>query len=276
MSFLRKFAAVYLILLAMGSVLVNVFWLGHALDPQVSAMLQGPSFDHLFGTDSLGRDLFARLLLSARLSMAVGLGGAFFSVLIGMLYGMAAGWGGRFVDRWLMRGADLFQAIPSFMLVAVCCLAFQARAPFEDSAWRTGFALVIGIAISHWMSVARVTRVLVLRSRTLPYVEAARALGGSEGHILRRHVIPMLLPSLAILLGLHLPSAILYESFMSFIGVGIQPPETSWGVLVQEGWRSLAVAPHLVVFPAFILFLTIWSLHLLFDPFRLSQRDSGE
>lgn len=276
MSPLRKAAAVYLVVLVAASILASVFWTDAAIDPQVSAMMQPPSFAHWFGTDSLGRDLLAKLLIGARISLAVGLAGSLLSVSLGLLYGLVSGWRGGGTDRWFMRGADLFQSIPSFMLVAIFCLALNTSLPLDDGVLKTSLSLVLGISLTHWMTVARMTRGLVLRARTLPYVEAARALGGTEKHILRRHVVPHLVPSLAILLGLQIPSAILYESFMSFIGVGIQPPDTSWGVLVQEGWRSLGVAPHLALFPALVLFLTVWSLHLLFDPFGLSEVPSAD
>ena len=261
MSPSKKIAVVYLILLVGSSMVATAFFLDRAITPSVVAVLAGPSWAHPFGTDSLGRDLLARLLVGAKVSLTVGLVGSLLTVAIGVL----AGWFGGWIDRGLMRGVDLIQSVPSFILVAVLCLGLQALLPSAM------LALILGIALTHWLTVARVTRGETMKARTTSFVEAARVLGGSDAQILRKHVLPHLTPTLWVLLGIQIPNTILYESFMSFIGVGVHAPETSWGVLVEEGWRLLALAPHLVFFPALILFLTVWSLNVLFDPFRLSR-----
>lgn len=263
----RRLALAYLALLVAASAVTVVFFADLAAEPRVSDVLQAPGWAHPFGTDSLGRDLLARLLVGAKVSLIVGLAGSALAVFVGVAYGLAAGWGGGWIDRVLMRGTDLLQSVPGFILVAVLCIGL--RPVFPAGPGGTLMALVFGIALTHWMTVARVVRGEVLKAKTLPFVEAARALGGSDAQILRRHVVPHLAPSLWVLLGLQIPNTILYESFMSFIGIGVQPPQTSWGILVEEGWRSLELAPHLVFFPALFLFLTVWSFNVLFDPFRL-------
>ena len=120
------------------------------------------------------------------------------------------------------------------------------------------------------MNIAKVARGLVISSKQLPYVEAARTVGGSDFKILWTHIRPNIIGPLLVVLGLQVPSNILYESFMSFIGIGVHPPQTSWGVLIQEGWRSLSTYPHTILGPSLILFMTVWSLHVLFEGKRRS------
>lgn len=241
------------------------------LSPQVDRVLLEPSFSHPFGTDSLGRDLLLRTVRGARVSLLVGIFGSLAAVSLGVLLGVTAGWKGGWVDRILMRLTEIFQSVPSFALVAVFTMAFQTQFLSDsDQVWGVMFSLILALMLTHWMSVARVTRGLVMQAKVQPFVEAARALGATQGHILRRHVGPQIAAPIAVLLGMQIPSQILYESFMSFIGLGVQAPETSWGLLVQEGWRSLSTYPHLILFPSLVLFLTVWSLHLL-GPKRLTD-----
>lgn len=258
----RMLAALWLLLLL--GVSLSAEWWGPALlMPDTSRVLESPGTGAIFGTDSLGRDLFARLALGTKVSLSVGLGGSLLAVLIGGLLGLFAGFQGGWVDRLLMRATDVLLSVPSFALVAVLCVGLQGPWFGPPGLTRDLASLGVAIGLTHWMNVARVTRGLVLQVKVQPFIEAARALGASENRLLWKHVGPSIAPQLAVLLSLQIPANILYESFMSFIGVGVQAPATSWGLLVQEGWRSLSVYPHLMLFPCLILFLTIWSLNLV-------------
>lgn len=231
----------------------------------IKNILQMPSWSHPFGTDSLGRDLLLRLFAGTKISVFVGLSAAALSLLIGSLYGWISGWSGGWTDRVLMRLTDIFLAVPNFIFVAVFTLAFQQSVSDGGGLASTIIALVLGIGLSHWMISARVTRAMIRQARTFPYIEAARALGASERRIFFQHLLPQLRGTLWTLFGLQVPASILYESFMSFVGLGVQPPNTSWGALVQEGWGALSTHPHLILFPTLILFLTVWSLQSLID-----------
>lgn len=234
----------------------------------VEAILQGPSWQHLFGTDTLGRDLFARVIVGGRVSLLIGLVCSMLTFIVGFSYGAVSGWREGLTDKFMMRLCDILIAVPSFILVSVICLSMQAVLPFEDPHTVAILGLCIGISATHWMYIARVSRGMVLEIKRKPFVEAAIALGGTRTHILIRHILPNMISTLLVLIALQLPTNILYESFMSFIGLGVHPPYTSWGILVREGWKTLSSFPHLILFPSLVLFLTVWSFHILLDNWR--------
>ena len=254
----------------LGLLVVGGPWLfpDSALQQNVDLILLGSSAEHWFGTDSLGRDLFARILQGGRVSLLIGIVCSVLTFLIGFVYGSIAGWIEGLGDRVMMRFCDIVMAIPSFILVSVLCLSVQLLLPFEDPHWRALWGLCIGISTTHWMSIARVTRGMVLEVKRKPFVEAAISLGGTRRHILVHHILPNILSTLLVLVALQIPTNILYESFMSFIGLGVHPPYTSWGILVREGWKTLSSFPHLILYPSAVLFLTVWSFHIIVDHFR--------
>lgn len=265
---LRLSAAVFLGVLFLATLFHPWMAGSSAFEQNIDRILLSAGAEHFFGTDSLGRDLFARVLLGGRISLLVGLVGSLLAFVIGSIYGAVAGWSEGWVDRVLMRLCDILMAVPSFILVSVLCLSLQLLLPFEDPLWRSLVGLCLGVGITHWMSLARVTRGMVLEIKRKPFVEAAVALGGSRVHVMFRHILPNMLGTLLILVAMQIPTNILYESFMSFIGLGIHPPYTSWGILVREGWKTLSSFPHLILFPSLVLFLTVWSFHILLDYLR--------
>ncbi len=264
-----SFAVFYLAVIFILILAFPFLGLGTGLEQNVDSILRGPSVTHWFGTDTLGRDLFARVLLGGRISLLVGLLCSLLSFVFGFSFGALAGHFEGWVDRVLMRLCDILMAIPSFILVSILCLSMQLLLPFEDTFVRSLFSLVVGISATHWMGMARVTRGMVLEIKRKPFIEAAIALGGSHLHIMLRHILPNMLGTLMILMAMQIPTNILYESFMSFVGLGIQPPDTSWGILVREGWKTLSSFPHLILFPSLILFLTVWSFHILLDAVKV-------
>lgn len=273
---MKRSLAFFAALLIFAIVILALFlpWLSPqaAYEQNVESILQGPSSIHWMGTDSLGRDLFARIFLGARVSLLVGLVTSVMALLLGFIYGAIAGWSEGWVDRVLMRCNDMMMAIPSFIMVSVLSLGLQTLLPLEDPQWRALLSLCWAISLTHWMGIARVTRGMILEIKRKPFIDAALALGASRSHILLKHVLPNILSHLLVLMALQIPAHILYESFMSFIGLGIQPPHTSWGALLREGWKTLSSFPHLVLFPSAILFLTVWSFHMLIDYLRVGKK----
>lgn len=242
---------------------------GHSFDEQnMDRILFSPNSVNWLGTDSLGRDVFSRLLFGARVSLTVGLITSFWAFIFGMAYGATAGWLGGWVERLMMRFIDLLHSIPPIPLMILVKVVLDAWPLFESPQLKSVFSLIVAIGLLSWVSIARVVRNQVLQAKQLLYVESARAMGGSGVQIVTRHIIPNILGPVVVVLTLQIPSNILWESFLSFIGLGLQPPYSSWGVMAAEGWRSLRTYPHLILVPGLTLFLTTLSFNFLGDRLR--------
>jgi ABC-type dipeptide/oligopeptide/nickel transport system permease subunit len=229
----------------------------------VDLILLSPSWAHFFGTDSLGRDLFTRVFVGARSSLLIAAASSVLALFIGILIGTVSGWVGGRKDRWVLRVVDILQSIPSFLMVSLLCLFFQNSLVELDYQARNILSLGLAISLVHWFNVAKVARGLTKQIRAMAYIEASRALGAAPAQIIFRHVIPNMQSTLLVLFTLQIPTSILYESMITFAGYGLQSPQVSWGILLQEGWRTLAQFPHLLLLPALILFLTVLSFHLV-------------
>lgn len=213
---------------------------------------------HLLGTDAFGRDLFARMMLAARVSLLVGLLGSVLAGSVGIAVGGVAAWVGGTVDRVSMAVSDALLAIPRLVLLLVCA-----------ALWRPGVAMVIVVLMATgWMGVARLVRAEVLGVRARPYVEAARALGAAPRRILWRHVLPNAMAPAVVAITLGVGSAILLESGLSFLGLGIQPPQPSWGNMIADGRGALVVAPWVALAPGLALIVTVLACTLLGDALR--------
>lgn len=237
-------------------------------EQNMDKLLQSPSFDHWMGTDSLGRDLFSRIIYGSRMSMAVGIFTAFISFLIGTIYGCISGWLGGKWDAFLMRIIDIIYSVPTLVLLILVKVIFDSLDLVENPELKALTGILLALSVVSWVTLARVVRGQVLQVKQSVYVEASRALGLSSFRILFYHVLPNIVGPIIVILTFQIPSNILFESFLSFIGLGLQPPFSSWGVLANEGWRSLSSYPHLILFPSLVLFLAMLSFNFLGDGLR--------
>ena len=227
-----------------------------AQDP--TALLQGPSLTHLLGTDQLGRDVWSRLLFGARVSLIVALATSAIAMVLGTALGALSGWiGGRFDDA-SMRAVDVVYSFPDLLLIIIISVLIGQGV----------VGIILSLSLVSWVTVARVVRGEVLSIKQRDFVEAARALGLNRSRILTRHVLPHTVSPIVVTLTFRIPAVILAESTLSFIGLGLQPPASSWGVMAASGWSAMALYPHLIAAPAAAIFLTILGFNLLGDGLR--------
>ena len=231
-------------------------------------ILQPPSWEHWLGTDHLGRDLLSRLLYGSRMSMAVGVFTALISVFLGLVYGVFSAWIGGVTDRVLMRIIDIMYSIPTLVLLILVKVIFDSVLVISNPELKALAGTLAALSLVSWASLARVARGQTLQVKENPYVEAARSQGADSLRIVFHHVLPNIMTPVIILLTFQIPSNIIFESMLSFLGLGLQPPFSSWGVLVDEGWRSLSTYPRLIVGPGLMLFLTMLAFNLFGDGLR--------
>ena len=264
LRFMRNKAALIslgLLLFVALACVIGPWLLPHAFDSaDWDAMSAAPSWKnaHFWGTDDAGRDLLVRCLVGGRVSLTVGLLATLASVSLGIVWGATAGFIGGKVDALMMRIVDMMYAIP-YLLIAILLVTILGR---------EFYLVVLTITVFSWMDMARVVRGQTLSLRSMEYVEAARAMGVSTTRIIFRHIVPNLLGVVVIYTTVTVPGVILTESVLSFLGLGIQEPMTSWGVLIQDGAKAMEVTPWILLFPAGLLSVTLYCFNFIGDGLR--------
>ncbi|ABE35199.1 binding--dependent transport system inner membrane component family protein [Paraburkholderia xenovorans LB400] len=262
--FVRNRAAfagfVMLMLIVIACVAGPWFLPNNPIDSDWSAISLPPTLQnmHWFGTDELGRDLLARTLQGGRVSLEVGLLGTLVSGLIGVAYGATAGYLGGRVDAVMMRIVDMMYAIP-YMLIAILMMTMFGRA---------FYLVVLTISAFSWLDMARVVRGQTLSLRSREFIDAAKAIGVSSRSIIARHIVPNLFGVVVVYASVTVPNIVLTESVLSFLGLGVQEPMTSWGVLIQDGAQKLESMPWLLLCPAVMLCVTLYCVNFVGDGLR--------
>lgn len=226
----------------------------------VMSILQKPSAKHWFGTDELGRDYFTRALYGGRISLSVGFLSMLLSTALGTLIGTFSGYMGGKVDNLLMRFTDIFMSVPSMMLMVVI------NALFPPKVW----SMIVILGLFEWCQIARITRAETLSLKERDFVLAAKHLGASHANIIFKHIIPNMSSSIIVAGSLAVARAILTESALSFIGLGVQLPKASWGTMLQSAQMYMTDVPTLAVFPGVFIVLTVFSFNILGDALRVA------
>lgn len=219
---------------------------------------QGPTLEHIFGLDDLGRDIFARIWMGGRVSLAIGIVGALVSLVVGTLYGGISGFCGGIVDDIMMRILEVLVGIPYMVVVIVVSLWFGKGMT----------SLMIALCLTSWTGLARLVRGQIIELKESEYVMAARALGTPPFKIIVKHLLPNTLSVIIINTTFSVPSFIFSEAFLSFLGMGIQPPLTSWGAMAALGQQQMTYYPHELIFPALAISVTMLAFNLLGDGLR--------
>ena len=217
-----------------------------------------PSAEHWLGTDIFGRDMLTRIMYGGRVSLTVGFIATGVALIIGVLWGAIAGFAGGRVDAVMMRIVDILYALPFMIFIVLLMVVFG----------RNIFLLFFAIGAVEWLTMARIVRGQVMALRKQEFVEAAYSLGLSQWIIIRRHIIPNTLGPVIVYTTLTIPSVMLLEAFLSFLGLGIQPPQSSWGLLISYGVETMEEFPWLLIFPGLTLSLTLFALNFLGDGLR--------
>ncbi len=217
-----------------------------------------PSPTHWFGTDTLGRDLLVRLLYGGRISLGVGLCATFVALTIGVVYGAVAGYIGGKTDAFMMRLVDIIYALP-FTIFVILLMVFLGR---------NITLMFVAIGAVEWLTMARIVRSQVMALKKMEFIEAARSLGLGNRRIIFRHLLPNALGPIIVYTTLTIPAVMLLEAFLSFLGLGVQPPMSSWGTLIKDGAEKMEEFPWLLLFPGVIFSLTLFSLNFLGDGLR--------
>ncbi len=241
-----------------------------------------PSAEYWFGTDQLGRDVFSRVLYGGQVSLLVGFVATGVAVIIGVIYGSISGYVGGIADSVMMRFVDIMFALPFLVLVILFALVVDEPSSkfttwvIETTGWErdrvapitTLIPLFIAIGAIGWLTIARIVRAQVLNVKNLEFVEAAVSLGLSRTRILFRHILPNVIGPIIIYTTLAVPGIMLLESVLSFLGLGVKPPNSSWGILIKEGADRMEITPFLLLFPSLFFATTLFSLNFLGDGLR--------
>ncbi len=239
-----------------------------------------PGDKYLLGADFMGRDVLSRIIYGTRISLSVGIIGALTSFIIGILYGVISGYYGGKVDNIMMRFVDIMYGFPTLLLIILMMVLFKSTFAITtpgtiagtlseiDKAFGGLFFIFIGIGITAWIGMARIARGMALSLREKEFVEAARATGNSNIQIMIKHILPNLIGPCVVAVTLRIPRFITFEAFLSFIGLGVNPPTPSWGMMISEGYTAIRSNPHLALYPGIALAITMMAFNFLGDGLR--------
>lgn len=261
--------------------IVGPFLLPHHYSQQnYDVVTQGPSRSHPFGTDQLGRDILARLVFGARISLTVGFVVQLVILLIGVPMGAIAGYVGGWIDTIIMRTVDVLYAMPNLLFIILIMTFIRGTLSDGDQSGVMGaissfdarmgglFGVYIGLGLVGWLTVARIVRANTMSLKHREFVEAARGSGAEDFRILARHILPNTIAPIVVASTLGIPGAILYEAGISFLGLGVIPPTPSWGLMISEAIPNMRSHPHMLIFPAAALSLTVLAFNFLGDGLR--------
>ena len=223
-----------------------------------TAILSGPTSKHLLGTDEFGRDILSRIIYGTRVSLSVGLVAEVIAATIGVILGAVAGYYGGWIDNLVSRLIEIFGSFPQLLFAIVIMFAIGPGV----------INVFIAIGIVGWTGIARMIRSQILQLKESEYIEAAQSFGASDFHILFKHLIPNCLPTIIVIMTMAIPADIMYEASLSFLGLGVQPPKSSWGQIISLGRVHLRSNPGYVLFPAIALIITVLSFNLFGDALR--------
>lgn len=248
----------YLCVLYLFALTVTAFGMPYFSDADPNAAnfettLQPPGAVAIFGTDALGRDMLLRVIAGARITLMIACLSAVINLFIGVTAGALAGYFGGLIDTAITRTIDILYGVPTILIVILLMVKFD-----------TGItSIIVAIGLTYWLSMARIVRAEVQGLRRRDFVQSSIALGASTPRILLRHILPNIIPVVATTSALFIPEAIFIEAFLSYVGLGVQPPDASWGSLCAEGTREMRTAPHLLIFPAAALCLTTLAFNII-------------
>ncbi|MEK6774616.1 MAG: ABC transporter permease [Bdellovibrionota bacterium] len=261
----RQIAKLYLVglifFLVLGS--VKAFQIYNELHSD--QLLSFPNSFFWMGSDSLGRDLWSRLIIGGIISLLLSCIATIGALCLGVILGVLMGLSDKYFDRWGLQFVNVYQSIPSFVVASVLCLSFQNTFRGLQPVINSIISLILCLIFTHWVSTARLVRAEVKRMKIENFVLASISMGASQIQILRAHLWLYLKKKLALLFGFIFPSVLFYESFLSFVGFGLQAPLTSWGLLIQEGWRNLGSYPHLIFIPMFFVVSCVWAVNTVLE-----------
>jgi oligopeptide transport system permease protein len=239
-----------------------------------------PGAKYLLGADFMGRDLLSRIIYGTRISLSVGIVGALTAFIIGVFYGVVSGYYGGKVDDIMMRFVDIMYGFPTLLLIILLMVLFKSTFAIAtpgtfagylnvvDRAFGGLFFIFIGIGVTAWLGMARIARGMALSLREKEFVEAARATGNGNLQIILKHVLPNLIGPCIVTVTLAMPGYITFEAFLSFIGLGVNPPTPSWGMMISEGYKAIRSYPHLAIYPGLALAITMMAFNFLGDGLR--------
>lgn len=235
-----------IILLLLFSVFPEIFAPYKASKSDYNNILSTPSWLNYLGTDELGRDILSRLIYGTKVSLFIALSASTISLIFGGIYGCISGLYGSYVDEIMMKIVDIFYSIPDLLLISIFILIFGKGL----------LGITLALSLLSWMRVARISRSSVLELKNLPFIISAKLKGFGKTHIIFKEILPNILAPLVVTFTFTIPSSILAESTLSFLGIGISSPEISWGLMASTGWEGIRSYPHLIIFPCIFIFIS--------------------